>query len=148
MKVVLRTDVSGVGKTGDIVEVSDGFGRNFLVPQGKAMMASDGAVGQAAAMRKARDLRDGRDRAASEELARQLVGTPITVVAKAGGGGQLYGSITTADVAQAVKDQLGLDLDRRTLSIEDSIRSVGEHEVQAKPHADVQFVITVQVEAA
>lgn len=147
MKVVLRTDVSGVGKTGDIVDVADGFGRNFLVPQGKAMLASEGAVGQAAAMRKARDVRDGRDRAASEELARQLVGTTINISAKAGGGGQLYGSVTTSDVADAVKAQLGLHLDRRDLSIDESIRSLGEHEVQAKPHADVQFVISVQVEA-
>ena len=86
MKVVLRSDVNGVGKTGDIVDVADGFARNFLVPQGKAMLATEGVVGQAAAMRKARDVRDGRDRAASEDLARQLVGSTITVSSKAGNG--------------------------------------------------------------
>jgi large subunit ribosomal protein L9 len=148
MKVVLRSDVNGVGKTGDIVDVADGFARNFLVPQGKAMLATEGVVGQAAAMRKARDVRDGRDRAASEDLARQLVGSTITVSSKAGNGGQLYGSVTTSDVADAVKAQLGIDIDRRDLTIAESIRSVGEHEVQARPHAEVQFVITVEVVAS
>ncbi len=148
MKVVLRADVNGVGKTGDIVDVADGFGRNFLVPQGKAMLATDGAAGQAASMRKSRDVRDGRDRAAAEELARQLVGTSIAVTAKAGGSGQLYGSVTTADVVEAIKAQVGLDLDRRDLSIDDSIRTVGEHEVNARPHTDVQFVISVEVSAS
>ena len=148
MNVILRSDVSGVGKTGDIVEVADGYARNFLVPRGLAMKASNGAVNQAASMLKARDVRDGRDRSAAEEIARELVGKTITITAKAGGAGHLYGSVTTTEVADAVKVQTGHDLDRRNLSTDDPIRSVGEHEVQAKLHADVRFVISVEVVGA
>lgn len=147
MKVILRTDVSGLGKTGDMIDVADGHARNFLIPNGKAIMASQGAVAQAAAMRRSRDVRDERDRSAGEDIARQLVGQTIPVSAKAGASGQLYGSITTSDVADAVKAATDIDLDRRDLSIEGSIRTVGEHEVQAKLHADVQFVINIDVVA-
>ncbi|MCP3936953.1 MAG: 50S ribosomal protein L9 [Actinomycetia bacterium] len=148
MKVILRTDVDGLGKTGDMIDVADGHARNFLIPGGKAMMASSGAVSQAAAMRKSRDVRDGRDRSAAEDIARQLVGQTIVVSAKAGSGGQLYGSVTTSDVAEAVAAATGIELDRRDLSIDGSIRTIGEHEVQAKLHGKVQFVINVDVAAA
>lgn len=148
MNVILRTDVSGVGKTGDIVAVSDGYARNFLVPRGLAMRASDGAVTQAGSMRRARDTRDGRDRSAAEEVAKSLVGTTITIPAKVGGAGHLYGSVTTSDVAEAVKAQTGHDLDRRNLSTDEPIREIGSHEVQARLHADVRFVISVEVVGA
>lgn len=145
MNVVLRADVSGVGKTGDIVDVADGFARNYLVPRGLALRSSAGTTSQAGAMRKARDVRDGRDRAAAEEVARELVGKTITVAAKVGAAGHLYGSVTTTDVATAVKAQTGHDLDRRMLSTEEPIREIGDHEVQARLHADVRFVISVEV---
>ena len=148
MNVILRSDVSGVGKTGDIVEVADGYARNFLVPRGLAMKASTGAVTQAGSMRKARDVRDGRDRSAAEEVARELVGKTISITAKVGGAGHLYGSVTTTEVADAVKAQTGHDLDRRNLSTDEPIRTVGEHEVQARLHADVRFVISVEVVGA
>ena len=148
MNVILRTDVSGLGKTGDMIDVADVCARNCLIPSGKAMMASQGAVAQAAAMRRSRDQRDERDRSAAEDIARQLVGQTVPVSAKAGSGGQLYGSVTTSDVAEAVKAATGLELDRRDLSIDGSIRTVGGHEVQAKLHADVQFVINIDVVAA
>ena len=99
-------------------------------------------------MRRSRDQRDERDRSAAEDIARQLVGQTVPVSAKAGSGGQLYGSVTTSDVAEAVKAATGLELDRRDLSIDGSIRTVGGHEVQAKLHADVQFVINIDVVAA
>ena len=145
MNIILRKDVSGVGKTGDIVDVADGYARNYLVPKGLAIRAVDGAVNQASSMRRARDVRDGRDRAAAEEVAKDLVGQTITITAKAGGAGHLYGSVTTTDVAEAVKNQTGHSIDRRMLSAASPIRDLGSHEIQARLHTDVRFVISIEV---
>ena len=107
MKVILRADISGLGKRGDIVEVSDGHGRNYLLPRGLGLKASDGAVAQAAAMRRRRDLRDASDREAAQTIASALVAKVITIKAKAGAEGRLFGSVTAADVVAAVSDQTG-----------------------------------------
>ena len=112
MKVILRADVDRVGKKGDILDVADGYARNFLVPRGLALKATDGAVAQAQAMRRSRDVRDAADRQAAEEIARQLVPQVINLSARAGAGGKLFGSITAADVADAVQSQTGLAIDR------------------------------------
>ena len=101
-----------MGKRGDICDVSDGYARNYLLPKQLAMVATDGAVSQAAAMRRARDLRDAQDRAAAEEVARTLVPKVITITAKAGSEGRLFGSVTSPDVVDAVADQTGIELDR------------------------------------
>lgn len=145
MKVVLRADVDNVGKKGDIVEVADGFGRNFLIPKGKALLASKGVEAQAASMRRARDIKDAADRESAESVARNLVPTVIRVSARAGADGRLFGSVTTADVVEAVDTQTGIALDRRRLHLDDPIRSVGVHEVPVKLHADVEFRLTVEV---
>ncbi|HEU0042631.1 MAG TPA: 50S ribosomal protein L9 [Jiangellaceae bacterium] len=147
-KVILRADVDGVGKRGDICEVSNGYARNFLLPRGLAIKASDGAVNQAASMRRARDLRDAADRSAAEEVARTLVARTITISAKAGVEGKLYGSVTSADVVAAVSEQAGVELDRRQLQLADPIKALGSHQVPVKLHSDVQFPITVDVVSA
>ena len=147
-KVILRADVDGVGKRGDICEVSNGYARNFLLPRGLAITANDGAVNQAASMRRARDLRDAADRSAAEEVARALVARTITISAKAGVEGKLYGSVTSADVVAAVSEQAGVDLDRRQLQLADPIKALGSHQVPVKLHSDVQFPITVDVVSA
>ena len=147
-KVILRADVDGVGKRGDICEVSNGYARNFLLPRGLAITASDGAVNQAAAMRRSRDLRDAADRSAAEEVARTLVARTITISAKAGAEGKLYGSVTSADVVEAVSSQVGVDLDRRQLQLAEPIKALGSHQVPVKLHSDVQFPITVDVVSA
>ena len=103
MKVILRSDLDRVGKRGDIIDVADGFGRNYLLPRGLAFLASDGAVDQAAKMRRARDLRDASDREAAQTIASTLVPKVITITAKAGSEGRLFGSVTAADVAAAVR---------------------------------------------
>src|SRR4029453_9660435 len=108
MKVILRSDVDAVGKKGDIVDVADGFARNYLVPKGFAMKATPGSVQQASSMRRARDLRDAKDRDAAAEIASRLVPQTITVTAKAGVEGRLFGSITSADVVAAVASQTGI----------------------------------------
>ncbi|HEX2851310.1 MAG TPA: 50S ribosomal protein L9 [Acidimicrobiales bacterium] len=146
MRVVLRADVDNLGKRGDIIEVADGFARNYLVPRGKAIAATDGIVTQANAMRRSRDLKDARDREAAETIARTLVPKVITVKARAGAEGKLFGSITAADVVTAVSEQAGVDLDRRRVRLDDPIRSIGTHEVPVKLHADVEFRITLEVE--
>ena len=145
MKVILRSDQADLGKKGDIVDVSDGYARNYLVPKGLALKATDGSVQQAGAMRRARDIRDAKDRGAAEEVASSLVPKVITVKAKAGAEGRLFGSVTSADVATAVQDQTGIELDRRKLHLDEPIKSLGTHQVPARLHPDVEFVITVEV---
>ena len=147
MKVLMRSDVDGVGKKGDLVDVADGYARNFLVPKGFAIKATKGIEDQAASMRRSRDLKDATDRGAAEEIAKTLVPAVITISAKASGEGKLFGSVTAADVAEAVEAQTGVALDRRTLSLDEHSKTVGTHSVPAKLHSDVQFQITVEVTA-
>lgn len=147
MKVILRSDISNLGKRGDIVDVADGHARNYLLPRGLAITASDGAVNQAAAMRRARDLRDAQDRDAAQTVAQTLVAKTITIAVKAGAEGRLYGSVTSSDVAAAVEEQTGIVLDRKKLVMPDHIKTTGDHTVVAKLHSDVEFPITVQVTA-
>lgn len=147
MKVILRADVDGVGKRGDIVEVADGHARNYLVPRGLAMKAADGAVAQASSMRRARDTRDARERTAAEDVATKLVPKVITLAVRAGVEGRLFGSVTTADVAEAVEAQTGIVLDRRKLHLDEPIKALGTHTVPARLHHDVQFPVTVEVVA-
>jgi large subunit ribosomal protein L9 len=144
MKVILRSDLAGLGKRGDIVDVADGHARNYLLPKGLALVASDGAVDQAARMRRSRDQRDASDRDAARTIASALVPKVITVTAKAGTEGRLFGSVTHADIVDAVKDQTGIELDRRQID-GDPIKSLGQHSVTASLHADVSFPITVEV---
>jgi large subunit ribosomal protein L9 len=147
MRVVLRSDVQGVGKKGDLVDVADGYARNFLVPRGLAMKATKGVEAQAGAMRRSRDVRDAADRSAAEEIAKELVPRVINVSAKAGAEGRLFGSVTATDVVDAVQAQTGVELDRRMLHLDEPIKSLGTHTVQAKLHTDVEFAITVEVAA-
>jgi large subunit ribosomal protein L9 len=148
-KVVLRSDVTGVGKKGDILDVADGFARNYLVPRGQALVASPGIEAQANAMRRARDVKDGKEREAAEQVARTLVPAVIVLKAKTTGAqGRLFGSITTTDVAEAILAQTGITLDKRNLQLAESIRTVGTHQVQVKLHSDVQFPVVVEVAKA
>lgn len=145
MKLVLRADVDQVGKKGDIVEVAKGFGRNYLVPNGLAFPATPGVEAQATAMRRGRDVRDASDRVKAEAVAKSLVPQVITIAARSGAEGKLFGSVTTEQIVEAVTAQTGIELDRRQLHLSEPIRSLGTHEVLAKLHADVEFPITVEV---
>ena len=147
MKLILRSDLAGLGKRGDIVEVSDGYGRNYLLPRKLALVATDGEVDQAARMRRARDLRDAHDRDSATTIASALVPKVIEIVAKAGSEGRLFGSVTAADVAAAVAAQTGIELDRKQLEV-DPIKTLGQHTATARLHADVSFPITLDVVAA
>ncbi|HEY3144049.1 MAG TPA: 50S ribosomal protein L9 [Acidimicrobiales bacterium] len=147
MKVILRTDVADLGKRGDILDVADGYARNYLVPKGMAMKASTGTTAQAESMRRARDLRDAQDRSAAEEVATTLVSKVVTVRAKAGSEGRLFGSITSADITAAIETQTGVRLDRRRLQLDEPLKTLGSHVVSVKLHSDVEFPVTIEVEA-
>ena len=148
MKLLLRSDVDGVGKRGDIVEVADGYARNFLVPKGFAIKATSGVAAQAEAMRRSRDTKDAVARAAAEEIAKTLVPAVITVTSRASGEGKLFGSVATTEVLEAVVTQTGIELDRKTIVLDEPIKTTGTHHVTAKLHPEVQFQITVEVSAS
>jgi large subunit ribosomal protein L9 len=148
VKLLLRADVQGVGKKGDIVDVADGYGRNFLLPKGFAVKASAGVESQAAAMRRSRDLKDAADRSAAEEIAKTLVPAVIAISARASGEGKLFGSVGVGEVVEAVREQTGIELERRHLVLDEPIKTTGTHAVPARLHAEVQFQITVEVAAA
>ncbi len=146
MQVILRNDVSGLGKRGDIVDVADGHARNFLLPKGHAIKATSGAIEQAAKMRRARDLKDASDRDAATTVASTLVPKVITITAKAHDD-KLFGSVHDAEIVAAVEEQTGIELDRKVISIGEPIRTVGQHTVTAQLHPDVSFPITLDVVA-
>jgi len=147
VKIVLREDVETLGNKGDLVDVADGYARNFLVPRGLAMNATRGVVAQAEAMRRNRSARDERDRAEAQDLAAKLTAQPISVVARAGEGGKLFGSITSADIVTAVSAQVGIELDRRTITLTEPLKELGPAEVPVRLHADVEASVTVEVVA-
>ncbi len=146
MKLILRSDRKGLGKRGDVVDVSDGYARNFLLPKGHAIASTDGAAAQAVSMRRARDLRDAQDRESAQTVASALVAKTIVIPVKAGAEGRLFGSVTTADVAAAVEAQANIVLDRKKLHV-DHIKTIGTYQVAAKLHHDVEFPITIEVTA-
>jgi large subunit ribosomal protein L9 len=146
MKVILREDLAGIGCRGDIVAVSDGHARNYLLPKGLAIVATDGAIEQAAAMRKRRDLREAADRDSAQTVANELSSKTITIRAKAGAEGRLFGSVTTADIASALSNQAGITIDRKKV-VSDPIRTVGAHSAVVRLHADVQCQVKLSVVA-
>jgi large subunit ribosomal protein L9 len=147
VKVVLREDVDSLGHKGDIVDVADGYARNFLVPRGLAMKASKGVVAQAEAMRRNRAARDARERAGAEEIAGRLTAARVTVTARAGEGGKLFGSVTSADVAAAIATAAGDEIDRRSIQLDEPLKELGEVEVPVRLHPEVTATVTVEVVA-
>ena len=144
MKIVLREDVEHVGQKGEIVDVADGYARNFLVPRGLALRASAGAQKQADAMRRSRDARDARERDAAQAIADQLA-PKVRIEARAGEGGRLFGSVTNADIAAAVHAQLGVEVDRRDIALDEPLKELGEHEIDVKLHREVSATLHVEV---
>jgi len=145
VKMVLRANVSGLGKRGDVVEVSPGYARNFLEPRGLAMKATPGGAAQAESMRRARTVKDAKDRESAEEIAKVLVSRTITVKARAGAAGKLFGSITNQEIVDAIAEQAKVEIDRRSIHTDEHIKTTGSHQVQVRLHGDVQFPVTVEV---
>lgn len=146
MKVVLRDDVEKLGRKGDLVDVKPGYARNYLVPQGLAIVANRGVVAQAEAMRRNRQAREQRERAAAQEISGRIQGGALTIVVRAGEGGKLFGSVGAADVAEAIEAQFGVAVDRRSIAgIEEPWKELGSFQVTVKLHADVVPSLTVNV---
>jgi large subunit ribosomal protein L9 len=147
VKVILRADVPDVGHKGDVLDVADGYARNYLVPRGLAMAASKGALAQAESMRRSRAVRDARDREAAEEIATRLTPVTIKIPARAGAEGRLFGSVTPADIADAVRSQAGVEVERRRLHLPEPIRALGIHEIPLRLHPEVEVRLSVEVVA-
>ena len=147
MNVILRSKVDGLGQRGDIVDVAEGYARNFLFPKGHALKATDGVVEQAAKMRASRDQKDQSAREAATAIASTLVPKTITVSAKASSEGKLFGAVHAAEIADAIKEQTDIDIDRKAIHV-DNIKTVGSHTATASLHSDVSFPITLDVVAA
>ena len=147
MKVVLRADVDGLGRKGDVCEVAAGHARNYLVPKGLALKATAGAERQAEAMRRSAALRRSADRADAEEIAVRLAPAVLTVTARAAESGHLYGSVGPADIVAAVETQVGAVVDSKAVGLEDPIRETGSHTVLFRLHAEVEVPVTVEVTA-
>jgi large subunit ribosomal protein L9 len=145
MKLILTQEVAGLGSPGDVVEVRDGYGRNYLVPRGYAMAWTRGGEKQIATIRRARDARQVRDLGQAQELKRELEGLSVRLPARAGEGGRLFGSVTAADVVSAVRAAGGPQLDRRRLQLSGGIKSLGRHEVPVVLHPDVTATIPLEV---
>jgi large subunit ribosomal protein L9 len=147
VKVVLRDDVANLGQKGDVVDVADGYARNYLVPRGFAIKAETGVVKQAQAMRRNRSARELRDREAAQALADRFTGRTLSVPARAGEGGKLFGSITSSDIVAALQEQFGVELDRRRLALDEPLKELGTVELPVRLHTDVVATLTVDVVA-
>jgi large subunit ribosomal protein L9 len=145
MRIVLHDRVTGLGNRGDVVDVSDGYARNYLIPSGLGHRATPGVEAQAEAMRRSWQQKNAQQREAAQQIAKVLVARPVEIAVRAGGEGRLFGSVTTADIAHAVQTQIGIELDRRVLVVDDPIKSLGSHTVRAKLHPEVEFPVTVNV---
>jgi len=145
MKLILTQEVAGLGSPGDVVEVRDGYGRNFLVPRGYAMAWTKGGEKQVATIKRARNARNVRDLGHAQEIKRDLEKLTVTLPARAGTGGRLFGSVTAADVVSAVSRAGGPQLDRRRLQLAGGIKSLGKHSVPVVLHPEVTATIPLEV---
>lgn len=145
MKLILTADVNELGKRGDVVDVSDGYARNFLLPKKKAIKANEGALHQAEVVREARIEAERRAKEEAENIATQLVGSRVVLAAQAGDEGQLYGSVGVVDVVEGIKRFTGIELQKSQLVIAEPIKAIGLHEIQVKMHPEVEFPLTLDV---
>lgn len=147
MKVILKQDVDKLGDAGDIVDVADGYGNNFLMPRGLAMRASRGAVADAAAIRAARAKREARNLGEAQEQKQRLEARPVSITAKAGEDGTLYGSVGNRDIGEAISAQLGVTIDRRRITVERPLKAVGDYEVAVRLHPELSATVRVVIVA-
>ena len=147
MKVLLRADIKGIGRRGDIVQVKPGYARNFLLPKGSAVIATDATETQSAAMRKARDLRDQATRAAAEVQKGELEKATIVVAARAGANDRLFGSVTEADIVNAIRTATSISLDRHAIVMTEHLKELGKAQVKVNLFDGVIAGIEVEVVA-
>lgn len=145
MKLILTQEVTGLGAPGDVVEVAGGYGRNYLVPRGLAMRWTRGAEKQIDLIKRARVAREIRSAEDAKAAAKQLAGLKIQLRTRAGSGGRLFGSVSTSDVAAAVKAAGGPELDRRKIEVANPIKTVGSHQVAVRLHPEVSATLEIEV---
>jgi len=148
MKIILTSEVSGLGAPGDIVEVKDGFGRNYLLPQGFAIPWTKGGEKQVTSIKRARSAREIRDLGHANEVKAQLEALKVSLQARAGTGGRLFGSVTPTEVQEAVRAAGGPDLDKRRIELPGHIKSIGQYQVSVRLHTDVTARFALSVVAA
>ncbi len=148
MKLVLHSDVKALGKKGDVVDVADGYARNFLLPRKLAGEADKGALAQLDAQARARERRDAQELADAKALAARIESAKLAVRAKAGGNGKLFGAITNADVASAIAGALSIEIDRHKIDLGTQIKAIGSYAVEIKLHKSVVAKAMVDVVAA
>ncbi len=147
MKVLLRSDVKGVGRRGDIVEVKAGYARNFLLPSGSALVSSDSTEAQATSMRRGRDLRDAASREAAETQRTVIEQQTLTIAARASATGRLFGSVTEADLVNALRTATGISLDRHAIHMAEHLKDVGSSTATASLFDGVEATLKVEVVA-
>jgi len=146
MKVILQKPVEKLGVPGDMVDVADGYARNYLMPRGLAVQASKGGVKHVESLKRAHATRVSQARADAETEAERLTATPIRVTARVGEEGRLFGSVTAGEVAEEIERQTGIKIDRHDVHLDEPIRSIGVHEVRVHLFAEVDPVVSVEVE--
>jgi large subunit ribosomal protein L9 len=145
MKLILQQEVAGLGSPCDVVEVKDGYGRNYLVPRGAAIRWTRGAQKQIDSIKRARQAREIRDLDTAEEVKRRLEGLSVNLQVRAGDSGRLFGAVTPADIASAVKSSGGPDVDKRKIEVGNPIKTLGVHQVAIRLHDEVAATVTVNV---
>ena len=148
MKIILQKPVDKLGVPGDVVDVADGYARNYLMPRGLAVKATKGGVKHVDSLKRAHTVRVNAAKAEAEQVAQRMTASPVTVPAHAGEEGKLFGSVTPADVAAAIESQTGIRVDRHDVHMDEAIRSVGVHEVKVHLFAEVDPIISVEVVAS
>ena len=145
MRLILTSDVKELGKRGDVVDVADGYARNFLLPKRFAMKANTGALEAAETIREARIVADRKAKNLAEAIATQLVGSRVVLAAQAGDEGQLYGSVGVGDIVEGISRFTGIELDRGQVELAEPIKAIGLHEVRIKVHQEVEFPLTLDI---
>ena len=145
MKLILTQEVDGLGSAGDVVDVKDGYGRNYLVPRGFAVRWTRGGEKTVESIKSARNARAVRDEAHASEIKAALEGTPVNVKVRAGEEGRLFGAVTATEIAEAIAEQTGQQVDRRRIAVTNPIKSLGSHQVSVKLHDDVAATVAVNV---
>jgi large subunit ribosomal protein L9 len=148
MKVILQKPVDKLGVPGDVVDVADGYARNYLMPRGLAVKATKGGVKHVDSLKRAHAVRVNAAKAEAYQLAARLTAKPVRVSAHAGEEGKLFGSVTASDIAKAIDDQAGIRVDRHDVHLDEPIRSVGTHEVRVHLFPEVDPVVSVEVEGS
>ena len=147
MKLILTQEVTGLGAPGDVVEVKDGYGRNYLVPRGLGIRWSRGGEKTIESIKAARASRAVRDQSHAADVKAKLEASPVNVPVRAGEGGRLFGAVTVSDIASAIAATSGEQVDKRTIVVDHPIKSLGAHEVSVKLHDDVSATVSLNIVA-